>query len=73
MNQDILVLRSVTYAYKSQRLLEKMRIRSFIIRTPEEYVQAGCSYSLSVSSDGEKAAEILRQNGIQVLKLVKRG
>lgn len=73
MNQDIIVLRSVTYAYKAQRLLERMRIRSYIIRTPEEYAPTGCSYSLSVAENGVQAAELLRQNGIQVLKLVQHG
>lgn len=72
MEKDILVLRSVTYAYKGQRVLEKAGIRSSILRTPEEYAQRGCSYSLAVSGDGQKAAELLQKNGIRVLGLVPK-
>lgn len=72
MERDILVLRSVTYAYKGQRVLEKAGIRSSILRTPEEYGQRGCSYSLAVSGDGRNAAELLQKNGIRVLGLVQK-
>lgn len=71
MGKDILVLRSITYAYKAQRILERAFVRGYIIRTPEEHAPSGCSYSLAVSGDGVKAAEILRQNGIQVLKVIR--
>ncbi|MGI5892966.1 MAG: DUF3343 domain-containing protein [Candidatus Merdivicinus sp.] len=71
MEKDILVLRSITYAYKAQHVLEKQYIRSYVIRTPEHYAPSGCSYSLAVSGKGTQAAEILRQNGIQVLKIIQ--
>lgn len=70
MAKEILVLRSITYAYKAQRVLDKAGIRSMILRTPEEYAPRGCSYSLSVSG-GERAAELLHRNGIQVLNRIR--
>lgn len=71
MDREILVLRSITYAYKAQRLLERQGIRSYVIRTPAAYAPSGCSYSLSVAGQGERAAGLLRQNGIAVLKAVR--
>lgn len=71
MAKEILVLRSITYAYKAQRVLDKAGIRSMILRTPEEYAPRGCSYSLSVSGGGERAAELLHRNGIQVLNRIR--
>ena len=70
MGRDILVLRSMTYAYKAQKILERSWIPSSVIRTPEAYSDRGCSYSLVVRGDPDRAAEILRQNGMQVLRVV---
>ena len=72
MEKAILILRSVTYAYKGQRVLEKAGIRSTILRTPEEYAKRGCSYSLVVSGDGRTAADLLQKNGIRVLGTVQK-
>lgn len=71
MDRDLLVLRSITYAYKAQRLLEKQGIRSYVVRTPAAHAPSGCSYSLSVAGQSAKAADILRYSGIQVLKVVR--
>lgn len=71
MDRTILVLRSVTYAYKAQRLLEKHGIYSQVIRTPAAYAPSGCSYSLSVARQGARAADILRRSGINPLNVVQ--
>ena len=71
MDRALLVLRSITYAYKAQRLLENHGIYSQVIRTPAEYAPSGCSYSLSVARQGTRAANILRYSGIKLLKVVR--
>ena len=70
MAQNILVLSSITYAYKAQKILEQAWIRSSVIRTPEGLSGKGCSYSLAVRGDLDRAAELLREHGIRILKIV---
>ena len=79
MAQNILVLSSITHAYKAQKLLEQAWIKSSVIRTPEGLSGKGCSYSLAVRGDldravtegrQDRAAELLRENGIRILKTV---
>jgi hypothetical protein len=65
--RTLLTMRSMTYAQKGQRLLERNWISAGVVRTPEKYAARGCSYGLVVKGDGEKAAELLRKNGIEVL------
>ena len=72
MAQDIIVSSSITYAYKAQKILEQAWIRSSVIRTPEGLSDKGCSYSLAVRGDLDRAAELLKENGIRVLKIVRR-
>ena len=73
VTRDIIVLSSITYAYKAQKLLEQAWIKSEVIRTPEGISEKGCSYSLAVRGDLDRAEELLRQNGIRILKIVRRG
>ena len=61
MARDIIVLTSITYAYKAQKLLEQAWIKSEVIRTPEGLSDKGCSYSLAIRGDTVRAEELLRQ------------
>ncbi len=72
MARDIIVLTSITYAYKAQKLLEQAWIKSEVIRTPEGLSDKGCSYSLAIRGDTVRAEELLRQNGIRILKIVRQ-
>ncbi len=70
MAQNLLVLGSITHAYKAQKILEQAWMKSSVIRTPEGLSGKGCSYSLTVRGDLDRAAELLRENGIRILKTV---
>ena len=70
--RDIIVLTSITYAYKAQKLLEQAWIKSEVIRTPEGLSTKGCSYSLAIRGDTVRAEELLKQNGIRILKIVRQ-
>ena len=41
MARDIIVLTSITYAYKAQKLLEQAWIKSEVIRTPRDFPTKG--------------------------------
>ncbi len=72
MAQGILVLSSITYAYKAKKILEQAWIHSSVIRTPEGLSEKGCSYSLAVRDDPDRAAALLREQGIRVLRIAGR-
>ena len=72
MARDIIVLTSITYAYKAQKLLEQAWIKREVIRTPEGLSDKRCSYSLAIRGDTVRAEELLRQNGIRILKIVRQ-
>ena len=70
MTQSLLVLSSITYAYKAQRLLERMWIKSGVIRTPRAYSNRGCGYSLLVRGNLSEAVAALSKQGIRILQVV---
>lgn len=60
-----IMCRSLTYAQKSARLLEKNGINVGIRRAPQELSGAGCSYSVSVRENKiVRAVEILRSENL---------
>ena len=67
----LIMVRSVTYAYKAHRILSENWIKSSVVRTPERYAQGGCGYSLKLRDPPEKAVRILENAGIRVLRTVK--
>lgn len=61
----LIMCRSLTYAQKAARLLERNGINVGIRRAPQELSRAGCSYSVSVRANKAiKAVEILRRENL---------
>lgn len=61
----LIMCRSLTYAQKAARLLERNGINSGIRRAPQELSGSGCSYSLSVRENkAVKAVAILRNENL---------
>ena len=71
MEKQLIMLSSITYAYKARDLLAKKGIGSYIERTPEELKTKGCSYSIAVRTDADRAAELLKAAGIKVLGIIR--
>lgn len=62
--------KSLTYAQRSQRVLERSGIYVGIMKAPIGLSAGGCSYSLSVpESKAAKAAGILRKEGLLTGKI----
>ncbi|MGI6497678.1 MAG: DUF3343 domain-containing protein [Oscillospiraceae bacterium] len=54
--------RSLTYAQRAKRILERAGISAYITRTPQGLAKDGCSHSVKVSERRfEMAMEILKQ------------
>lgn len=61
----LIMCRSLTYAQRGARLLEKSGINAGILKAPKLAAGNGCGYCLSVSYvRGIAAAEILRRAGL---------
>lgn len=57
-------VKSITYAMKGQRILERYGISSYVGR--DRSVKSGCGYKLTVKGDKQRALEILRYFGIKL-------
>ncbi|WP_195543363.1 DUF3343 domain-containing protein [Massiliimalia timonensis] len=67
MSECYLSLVSLTYAYKAKESLRRRGISCRIVYTPEHLHTRGCGYSVAVQGDCERAAQVLRQDGIKIL------
>lgn len=64
---NLIKLSSVTQAMKARDILKKHGINSKLHRIPAEKGQGACSYGLIINRDIKRAAEILRENDINVI------
>ncbi len=71
MHSILVTFRSVTFAQKAQRVLERQGISAFLLRTPKELAQRGCGYSLRLYKDIQQALDILRREGLLMGKVVE--
>ena len=62
---------SITNAMRGKQLFEEQGIRAFLHRASHPAEQDGCGYSLLVTNAAEKAAQILRQRGVRVIRITQ--
>lgn len=67
MNNELILLPSVTYAMKAKSILDQYKIRSYIQRTPKNTGVKSCGYCLFVPGKADEAEKLLRNKGIRVL------
>jgi hypothetical protein len=72
MNNELILLPSVTYAMKAKSILDKAAIRSYIQRTPKNTTIRSCGYCLFVPHRADEAEQLLRENGVRVLGRAER-
>jgi len=66
----LILARSVTYAQRMQRQLEKAGIRSRMQRPPRDLTELGCAYALRISvTDLARALTILHQAGLSPVQI----
>ncbi len=66
MGEKLIVMHSLTYAYKAQDILKRHHIHAKIVQTPKELSKNGCGYSLAVNGDVDFILKLLKQSGIPV-------
>ena len=70
MKQAMITFRSITYAQRGERSLEKRGIPCTLGRTPKWMEQQGCGYGLSLrSAHVQRAAQVLAQDGVAWRKI----
>ena len=72
MNNELILLPSVTYAMKAKSILDQYKIRSYIQRTPKNTGIRSCGYCLFVPGKADEAEKLLRNKGIRVLGRANR-
>lgn len=68
--QHILVVSSITYAYKARDYLFNMGIKCYIDRIPAHLRNSGCGYGVRITGDADKITAILENAGIHVKDVV---
>ena len=61
--KEMIMLRSVTYAYRARDILAKYGIRAYVERVPEDLRQDGCGYGVAVYTGAQKAAVLAVRAG----------
>jgi len=67
MKKNYLVIGTVTHASMGRDLLRKSGFNASVHHTPSMTELNGCSYSIVVVGDVDRAVRILRSGGIKVL------
>lgn len=66
MYDYIIACRSLTYAQKGAKALNRAGFRANIMRTPSEIAREGCGYSISLKrANIDSALSVLRNAGVQ--------
>lgn len=66
MYSCLILCRSLTYAQRTAKTLERYGIIGRIVRTPREITAEGCGHSVKISEKSlGSALEILKKDGLQ--------
>ena len=70
MNNNYLIFFSVTLAIKAREVLRKNGINSKVIKTPNKTSDKGCSYSLVIFGDINRAVDMIKRSGIKISGII---
>lgn len=59
---------TMTQALRGRDFLSRVGIRAFVSRNTDIHAGAGCGFSIAVMDNGEKAAQILQKQHIQITR-----
>ncbi len=72
MTQFLIMCRSLTYAQRAARLLERAGISAAIVKAPQDLSPRGCAYAVSIHRRPADAAALLRKNELLNGKIYRR-
>lgn len=65
--KNVIIVSSVTYAVKAQKLLSEQGITATLTRADGVRSVKGCGYGLRIHGDLNSAAIVLKRSGIRIL------
>jgi len=71
MTKKLILLRSITYAYKAKDHLAKKGIRVTVLRTPSSLSPCGCGFSIRTREDPKRVCRLLEADGIRVVGIAE--
>lgn len=72
MTQTLILCRSLSYAQKAARALERAGFTAYAVKAPMGLTGSGCGYGVSVRKNAEEALRLLEREGIPHGKLFRR-
>lgn len=72
MTQYLIMCRSLTYAQRSAKLLERAGITAAVVKAPQGLTTGGCGYAVSLFKRFDEAVSILKKSNLISGKLFKR-
>lgn len=72
MTQYLIMCRSLTYAQRAARLLERTGITVTVVKAPQGLTTGGCSYALTLHRRFDEAVQLLKKNNLLNGKLFSR-
>ena len=69
MNSPLIIVSSITYAYKAKTILERMGYKAYIERPPINSNSCGCRYAIRLGSNVhyETAYNLLKSSGVKII------
>lgn len=68
--KQMILLSSITYAYKAKDFFTSKGIKSYIERVPANLRSSGCGYGVRVNYDIDTAVKMLETEGIRVKSVI---
>lgn len=68
--KKLIMLNSITYAYKARDFLYTKGYKVYIERIPANLRKNGCGYGIRVNGDMNTAIDLLESNGIHVKDII---
>ena len=72
MTQYLIMCRSLTYAQRSAKLLERSGITAGVVKAPQKLSTGGCGYAVLLHGRFDEAVLILKRNNLLTGKLFSR-
>jgi hypothetical protein len=70
MEKQLIMVNSITYAYKARDILYNNGIKAYIERIPSNLRKSGCGYGIRINDNGYRAVQVLESNGIRVRDII---
>lgn len=72
MTQYLIMCRSLTYAQRAQKILERAGFSSGIVKAPQGLNTSGCGYAVSIYRRADEAISLLKANKLLSGKVFRR-